>query len=144
DLGQRYLHCEAAPQFLFTNNESNTNRLIGQPNRTIYVKEGINDYVVHGNKAAVNPEAFGTKAAAHYQITVPSLKKQIIRLRLTDENLSPNQASFGESFQQQFVQRRREATRFYSTLTPKNADVEIRKVMRQGLAGMLWSKQTYI
>ena len=69
---------------LFTENETNHQRLFGSENRTRYVKDGINDYVVHGRREAVNPERNGTKAAAHYQISVPAGGKTEIRLRLTD------------------------------------------------------------
>ena len=82
--GNRWLHCEGSPELLFTENETNLRRLFGVENRTPYVKDGINDYVVHGAKDAVNPERIGTKAAAHYKLTVGAGKTEVIRLRLTN------------------------------------------------------------
>ena len=66
-LGERYLYCEGDVPLLFTENETNTQRIFGVPNRSPYVKDGINNYIVHGQKDAVNPEQKGTKAAAHYR-----------------------------------------------------------------------------
>ena len=83
-LGERYLYCEGEAALLFTENETNTERLFGVPNRTPYVKDGINNYVVHGQDGAVNPEQKGTKAAAHYRVTVGPGESQVIRLRLCD------------------------------------------------------------
>ena len=70
ESGKRWLHCEGSPELLFTENETNARRLFGVDNRRPYVKDGINDYIVHGAKEAVNPEHFGTKASAHYKLTV--------------------------------------------------------------------------
>ena len=84
ELGERFLYCEGAAPLLFTENETNNQRLFGSENLTRYVKDGINDYVVHGRGEAVNPERNGTKAAAHYQLSVPAGGKTEIRLRLTD------------------------------------------------------------
>ena len=83
-LGERYLYCEGDAPLLFTENETNTQRIFGVPNRSPYVKDGINNYIVHGQKDAVNPEQKGTKAAAHYRVTVEPGESQVIRLRLTD------------------------------------------------------------
>ena len=83
-LGERYLSCEGAPTLLFTENETNTQRIFGVPNRSPYVKDSINNYVVHGQKDAVNPEQKGTKASAQYRVTVQPGGSQVIRLRLSD------------------------------------------------------------
>ncbi len=144
DLGQRYLYCEGAKELLFTNNETNTQKLFGSANRTPYVKDGIDNYIVHGQKSAVNPEGLGTKAAAHYEITIAPQKKQVIRLRLTEKNVPIRQSLFGRAFDHLFAERRTEANHFYSALAPETADGNLRQVMRQGMAGMMWSKQTYI
>lgn len=144
DLGQRYLYCEGAKQLLFTNNETNTQRLFGMTNRRAYVKDGINNYLVHGDQSAVNPEAVGTKSAAHYEINVPPSKMHTIRLRFTQERDADKQPLFGDEFTNLFIERQQEANRFYAALAPASANVEQRRVMREALAGMMWSKQTYI
>jgi len=145
ELGHRYLYCENAKELLFTNNETNTERLFGQKNRSPYVKDGINNYILHGNKYAVNPEGLGTKAAAHYEITVPPSKLHVIRLRFSDDgSATPYRSLFGKEFDHLLSQRHQEANHFFSVLAPDSADEEARRVMRQGLSGMLWSKQTYI
>ncbi len=82
--GKRFLYCEGDVPLLFTENETNTQRIFGVPNRAPYVKDSINDYIVNGKKEAINPEQKGTKAAAHYHMTVPPGGTQVIRLRLTD------------------------------------------------------------
>ena len=84
DLGQRFLHAENAGALLFTENETNAERIFGRPNRTPFVKDGINNYIVNGQQQAVNPDGKGTKAAAHYSLTVPGGQSRIVRLRLTD------------------------------------------------------------
>ncbi len=84
DLGERYLYCEGDVPLLFTENETNNERLFGTPNPTRYVKDGINNYIVHGNRDSVNPDKIGTKSAAHYQLNVGAGKTATIRLRLTD------------------------------------------------------------
>ena len=83
DLGERYLYCDGQASLLFTENETNAKRLFGGENRTPFVKDGINNFIVHGQTDAVNPEKTGTKAAAHYRLTVPAGKCEIVRLRLT-------------------------------------------------------------
>ena len=84
DLGERYLYCEGDVPLLFTENETNNERLFGTPNTSPYVKDGINNYVVQGNHNAVNPAKTGTKSAAHYQLNVGAGKTATIRLRLSD------------------------------------------------------------
>src|SRR5437762_636104 len=81
-LGERYFYCEGDVPLLFTENETNTQRIFGVPNRSPYVKDSINDYIVHGQAGAVNPEQQGTKAAAHYRLTVNPGASQVVRLRL--------------------------------------------------------------
>ena len=120
------------------------NVLFGSENQTRYVKDGINDYVVHGRRDAVNPERNGTKAAAHYTITVPAGGKTEIRLRLTD--LAPQalkEEPFGSHFNAVLKARQSEADEFYQSITPASASADAASVMRQALSGMLWSKQYY-
>ena len=147
DLGQRYLYAENAGQLLFTNNETNAKKLFGSSNgsgKKSYFKDGINDYIVEGNTSAVNPEAVGTKAAAYYQLKFEPGQSQTIRLRFNNEIASAESQPFGPDFERILAQRRREADLFYEMLIPESASADAAAVMRQGMAGMLWSKQTYI
>jgi Glycosyl hydrolase family 63 C-terminal domain len=140
-FGTRWLHCEDSPELLFTENETNARRLYGVESRTPYVKDGINDYIVHGAKDAVNPEKRGTKVAAHYDLKIGAGETVITRLRLTDADISAPQAFQG--FDAVFAQRLAEADEFYATVIPDNLSSDAQNVMRQGFAGMLWSKQFY-
>jgi len=142
DLGERYLYCEGDVPLLFTENETNNEGLFGTPNASRYVKDGINSYVVQGNHNAVNPEKTGTKSSAHYQLNVPAGKTATIRLRLSD--LAP--AAMGDPFKNfdEIMQtRHREADEFYNFITPERVTTDEALVMRQALAGMLWSKQYF-
>jgi Glycosyl hydrolase family 63 C-terminal domain len=139
-FGNRWLHCEGSPELLFTENETNAHRLWGADNSTPYVKDGINDYVVQGMSGAVNPRHSGTKAAAHYQLTLGPDESAVVRLRLSDSELK-NEAF--ESFETIFRQRNHEADEFYSKVIPHDLSDDARNVMRQGFGGMLWSKQFY-
>jgi hypothetical protein len=136
-LGDYRMECEGAAELLFTENESNASRLWSQPNPTPYVKDAFHEYVVSGNKSAVNPAKTGTKAAAHYMVSVPAHGSTVIRLRLAQKG-----KGFAD-FDQVFTQRQAEADEFYDRITPKNLTDDERNVHRQALAGMLWSKQFY-
>src|SRR5678815_5274767 len=106
-LGERYFHCDGQPTLLFTENETNTQRLVGVQNRTAFVKDGVNNYVVHGNRDAVNPQQTGTKVAAHYLLTVPAGGSQTVRLRLTPvAPAAKGNGAFGKPFEQLFATRR--------------------------------------
>ncbi|HUE58569.1 MAG TPA: hypothetical protein VMO88_03220, partial [Acidimicrobiales bacterium] len=141
DLGDRWLCVESEAPLLFTDNTTNTQRLFDKPNAVPYVKDGINDFVVKGNKQAVNPEAIGTKVAADVSYLVAPGKTEILRLRLT--NSAPGIGTFF-GFDAIFEQRLKEADAFYATLTPPKATKDEARVMRQALAGMLWSKQYFL
>jgi hypothetical protein len=142
DLGERYLYCEGAAPLLFTENETNNKRIFGTDNSNPYVKDGINDYVVHGNQNAVNPEKSGTKSAAHYELNVGAGKTATVRLRLSD--LAPTAWSDPfKSFAEIMQTRRAEADEFYQAITPARVSKDEALVMRQALAGMLWSKQYF-
>jgi hypothetical protein len=141
-LGDYILHCEGDARLLFTENETNNERLFGSPNSTPYVKDGINNYVVAGRLDAINPNQTGTKAAAHYQLSVGAGATAVIRLRLS--NTAPGAGEpFGREFAQIFEARRREADAFYRDITPAGVGEDAANVMRQALAGMLWSKQYF-
>src|SRR3990172_8760111 len=149
ELGERLLHCEGAVPLLFTENETNHERLFGGRNRTRHVKDGINDFVVLGHEHAVNPEQVGTKAAAHYELTVPAGETRVVRLRLTDATPDAQPGGhtggnpFGGAFDATVAARLQEADEFYQSITPPAVDEDGARVMRQALAGMLWSKQYY-
>ncbi len=149
DLGERYLYCDGAAQLLFTENETNNRKLFNSENRTPFVKDGIINCVVHGQADAVNPQQAGTKVAAHYRLTVPAGKCEVVRLRLT--SVAPGAANqtygaegaFGKHFDEVLEARRKEADEFYAGVIPRSLDADAASVMRQALAGMLWSKQFY-
>jgi len=144
-LGVRYLSCEGAPELLFTGNETNTERVSGTPNAAPFVKDGINDYVVSRRTAAVNPARTGTKSAAYFTLTVPAGESRTVRLRLNEN--PPGEAGegdlFGSRFEEVFSTRRKEADAFYDNITPPSVGPDAANVMRQALAGMLWTKQYY-
>jgi hypothetical protein len=141
-LGERYLYCEGPVPLIFTENETNNLRIFGTANATSYVKDGIDNYVVQGKQDTVNPDHSGTKAAAHYQVNVGAGETTTIRLRLSDllpVALSDPFKSFAEIMQA----RQREADEFYQAITPSGITKDEALVMRQALAGMLWSKQYF-
>jgi hypothetical protein len=138
-LGDYTLQCEGTAELLFTENETNNRRLWGQPNPAPYVKDAFHEYVVTGNANAVNPEKTGTKAAAHYVLNVPAGGSKVVRLRLSNKSAADAFAKFDEIF----AARLAEADEFYDRITPKNLTEDERRVHRQALAGMLWSKQYY-
>ena len=144
ELGERYLYCADGPVLLFTENDTNTERIFNKPNATPWVKDAIDRYVVRGKKDAVNPAQIGTKAAAHYQITVEAGKSSEIRLRLSSADLAAlAPGPLGRDFDASFKARQREADEFYASITPPSVGADRAMVMRQALAGMLWSKQFY-
>ena len=139
-LGERWLYCNNADGLLFTENETNNKLLFGSQNASPYVKDGINNYVVKGDKDAVNPDQTGTKFSAHYQLSIPPGKSRTIELRLCDSDSLQNPFA---NFDEIFTRRIREADEFYHSLTPQNIPEDYRNVQRQAFAGMLWNKQFY-
>ena len=138
-LGEYTLHCEGAGDLLFTENESNAQRLWGQPNPAPFVKDAFHEYVIQGKRGAVSPAKTGTKAAAHYLLDVPAGGSKVVRLRLSAK---PAADAFVD-FDRTFLDRLGEADEFYERITPKNLSEDEKRVHRQALAGMLWSKQYY-
>jgi hypothetical protein len=162
--GKRWFLAEGQPELLFTENETNNQRLLDAKNRSPYVKDAFHEYVIHGNKAAVNPAQMGTKMAAYYQFELPSGESKTLKLRLTDMdplaqswvpgNVSspgaddrpkeqPAPSDFGAAFDACFALRKKEADEFHGSRIPKELCEEAKSIMRQALSGMLWSKQFY-
>ena len=165
-FGKRFLYCENAAEILFTENETNKQTLYNAPNESDYTKDGINEYVVNGNDSAVNHEKTGTKAAAHYRLEIGGGDSAIIKLRLTDKEFSGEESlkrkkiirdgqdkktktrnrsvenPFAD-FDESFALRQKEADEFYSEIIPNGLSNQAKNVMRQSLAGMIWSKQYY-
>ena len=141
ELGDYFLYCEGKPSLLFTENETNNQRLFGSPNVGPYVKDGINDFVVAGRQEAVNPRQEGTKAAAHYRLDVGPGQTAMVRLRLSKTAPDAVGDPFGSRFAQIMAARQQEADEFYRATTPAGVGEDAANVMRQALAGMLWSKQ---
>jgi hypothetical protein len=142
ELGERWLHVEGDVPLLFTENETNNRRLFGTANAAPYVKDGIHECVVHGRAGAVNPEPVGTKVAAHHVVEVAAGEATVLRLRLTDAAPGTATHPFAR-FDETIETRQAEADEFYRSITPKRATAEEASVMRQALAGMLWTKQYY-
>jgi hypothetical protein len=150
ELGERRLTCKGPVPLLFTENETNTERIFGVVNRSPYVKDSINAYIVEGRKAAVNPKKNGTKVAADYHLSVPAGEFQVVRLRLGGARLTAAAGGngdpagpFGSDFEEILEARRKEADEFYRAVIPTSMDPDAANVMRQALAGMMWSKQFY-
>jgi hypothetical protein len=137
ELGRYRLACEGRPDLLFTENESNLTRLYGAPSPTPYVKDGIHEAIVHGRTDAVNPDGIGTKAAAHYRLSIAPGATEVIRLRLTG-----GEVAF-DDFERVFARRIQEADAFYAAIHPPALSEDERRVQRQALAGLIWSKQFY-
>ena len=136
-LGTRRLAASGRPEPLLCENESNLQRLFGVASPTPYPKDGINDHVVH-DAATVNPEQVGTKAAFRYRLTIAAGETHVVELRLRD-----GEDGVGVDFDEIMALREREADAFYTELTPQGASADEALVLRQALAGMLWSKQFY-
>ena len=140
ELGEYRLYCDGAHELLFTENESNASRLWGQPNASPYVKDAFHAYVISGHRDAVNPAHVGTKAAAHYILEVPGGGSSTVRLRLRRDATDDAFGGFGAGL----ARRIAEADEFYERITPESLGEDERRVHRQALAGMLWSKQFYL
>ncbi|MBZ0169109.1 MAG: glucosidase, partial [Kofleriaceae bacterium] len=150
-LGEYILVCDGEAPLLFTENETNNRRLFpSQPDIAPYVKDGINNCVVQGDQGAVNPDKQGTKVAAHYRLTVGPGQSATVRLRLigqaaaaTSGKTKTAPSCFGQEFDKILAARLEEADEFYRSVTPPSVSPDAANVMRQALAGMLWSKQFF-
>jgi hypothetical protein len=143
-LGEFIWSCEGDVPLLFTENDTNNERLFpGLKNDSPYVKDGIHNCVIHGEQKAVNPAKQGTKVAAHYTLNIGSGQSTTIRLRLTKTLPGVENKAFGKNFDNTFAERVREADEFYQSVMPPSVSADQAHVMRQALAGMLWSKQFF-
>jgi len=143
EIGDYQLYCENADELLFCENNTNKQRLFGAENETEFVKDGINNYIVHGDLNAVNPAKSGTKAAANYLLELKGGEEKTIRLCLIQTSKFKLQNSAFKDFDQIYAQRKSEADEFYAEIIPQNLSKDAQNVMRQAFAGMLWSKQFY-
>ncbi|MGI4728969.1 MAG: MGH1-like glycoside hydrolase domain-containing protein [Janthinobacterium lividum] len=139
EAGTYYCHLQGDAELLFTENETNNERLYHSANTSAFVKDGINDYVVNGNQAAINPEKTGTKTALHYKLNVPARKSMEIRLRLSADH----QSDPFDNFDGIISNRIKEANDFYAQKQQAISNDDEKMVQRQAFAGMLWSKQYY-
>ncbi|MFL5274107.1 MAG: MGH1-like glycoside hydrolase domain-containing protein [Anaeromyxobacteraceae bacterium] len=140
--GAFFLGAEGAPELLFTENDTNQERLYGVANGTHHAKDAFHAYVVDGDARAVNPDQVGTKMAARYRLSVAGGATEVLRLRLR-RGAPPDGTAVGRDFDAIFAARKAEADAYYATVIPAHLSDDARNVMRQALAGMLWSKQFY-
>ncbi|MEZ5788109.1 MAG: glucosidase [Xanthobacteraceae bacterium] len=138
-LGKLKLYCEGSPTLLFCENETNFKELFGTDESGSYCKDGIGACVVNGDTSKVNPKSFGSKAAAHYHVEVPAGEAATFRLRLTDRELS-NPFDDADAI---LARARQDADDYYAELQRDLTDADARRVQRQALAGMIWTKQFY-
>jgi hypothetical protein len=145
-LGRMRLEAEApagiGPELLFTENETNNERLFGSPNALPYVKDAFHEYVISGRREAVNPRGVGTKACALYRLEIPAGGSAQVRLRLRAQE-EASAPAFGPGFDRLFAERLGEADAFFSRRAPAPLRPEEAVAVRQGYAGLLWSKQFY-
>jgi hypothetical protein len=146
-LGKRILYAEANGRPIFTDNETDTQRLYGVPNRHPYCKDAFHRAIVNREEGVVNPNHTGTKSCLHYEYTVPAGGSVVLRLRLIDEPIrlvsEPTKAPL-KDVDQIIAQRRAEADEFYAAIQPPRATEDEKRVQRQALAGLLWTKQIYL
>ncbi len=143
-LGERWGYARAVgadgrPLLLFTENDTNIERLFGVPNASPYVKDGINDAIVHGQLERVNPAQKGSKAAAHFRAIVGPGETYVVQVRFSPTSLTDPFADFEAIFEQ----RIKEADEFYATVQAPKLTEDERRVQRQAFAGLLWTKQFY-
>ncbi|HEY5427139.1 MAG TPA: hypothetical protein VIJ77_11350, partial [Candidatus Tumulicola sp.] len=139
-LGRFTYYTFGEDELLFTENETNNERLFGSPNLAPWVKDGINEYLTAGNAEAVNRADFGTKVAAHHRFTLAAGETKVVRARLSRDALAD---PFGPGFDELFERRRGEVDQFYRNVNPHSVSEELRAIQRQAFAGMLWTKQCY-
>jgi len=143
-IGSYDLSYQAGGVPLFTENETNNERLWQSPNASPYTKDAFHRFVVNGEKTAVNPANKGTKAAIYYKLSVPPQEQVTIKLRLAEHHRgTAPEDGLGDDFDATFTSRLAEADEFYGAILPESADADTSNIMRQALAGLLWTKQYY-
>jgi hypothetical protein len=141
-LGQFRFAAEGSPRLLFTDNETNTARLFNAPNGSTRTKDAFHRFIVDQDETAVGQRAEGTKLAAMYVLDIPPGEERTVKLRLAEMHVMPGNP-FGETFETGFRQRQAEADEFYEGRAPAGASDDEKRIIRQGYAGLLWSKQFY-
>jgi hypothetical protein len=140
-LGDFFLYGQGAGEWLFTDNDTDTQRVFGVPNTSAYVKDGINEYIVSGRKETINPAQTGTKTSAHYILKIPPGAAQSIQLRLT--RVKGLKEPLGRDFDDIFDLRLKEADEFYHKVCPFKISDPLRSIQRQAFSSLLWNKQFY-
>lgn len=140
ELGEYNFYFETPENILFTENETNTERLYNIPNHTPFVKDAFHEAIVNNNINLLKDNKSGTKCAPVYKTILNAEAETVIQLRLT-KNIE--KTPFGKAFDKVFTTRQKEADNFYTALQPKNANADLANIQRQAFAGMLWSKQYY-
>ena len=138
-IGDYHCYTDGNPKFLFTDNESNNQRLYQSENHSHYVKDGINDYIVNGNQEAVNADNIGTKAGIWHHLSIPAGGSSVIRIRLSKDKVTK---PFGD-FDDIFALRIQETDTFYAEKQLNTEDSDEKNMQRQAWAGMFWNKQFY-
>lgn len=141
ELGNHYLYCQGNPQLLFTDNETNHQRVFGYDDGNKYVKDGINNYVVNNQKDAVNPKYIGTKFSPYYRLNIGAKETKIIKLRLCKQ--AHLQQPLDRNFDEIFATRIQETSEFYQKITTSGLTSDLQNIQRQAFAGLLWTKQYY-
>lgn len=139
ELGNYKLYFENDPEILFCDNDTNIERLYGIKKEDSFYKDGINNFIVEGNREAVNSNSEGTKAGLNYKFIIPGKKSKSIKLRLTKKSIQKPFLNFDENFNKKI----KEADKFYNELQSKIKSKDQKNIQRQAIAGMLWNKQFY-
>lgn len=139
-LGKYKLYCEGADELLFCENETNCERIFGTANQTLFVKDGINDFIVTGNRKTINQNQIGTKASVLYKKDIPAGESVTIKLRFSNNTQFQNAFA---NYDEVFNQRLAEADEFYADIQKNIEDQKLKEIQRQAFAGMLWNKQFY-
>ena len=144
ELGSYWFYFERNGQPLFTENETNHQRLFNTDNASPHVKDAFHNYVINGDQQTINPDLHGTKAAVHYRLSIPAGGEITLKFRLQKSKTATTAIkTLGSEFDKVFALRKKEADEFYASLIPEGADADAQNIMRQAFAGLLWSKQYY-
>jgi hypothetical protein len=139
-LGSYYFYFKESTELLFTENETNCEKLFGKPNAYSRVKDAFHDAVIKNDTKLVTSQKEGTKFSPLYQLTIARGNSKEIYLRLSDQMV---QTPFEEGFEELFKQRKKEADEFYASMISDSLPQEMKNIQRQAYAGLLWNKQYY-